>query len=668
MGFINALSWWPQWVFLGLIPPAIIALYFLKLRREPLAVPSTYLWSRAIEDLHVNSLWQKLRQSLLLLLQLLVILGLIFALIRPGWQGTQLLEERYIFLIDTSASMAATDVEPTRLEAAKKQALDLVEQMQPNAVAMVITFSDSAKVEQPFTNNRRELRNRITAIEQTQRTSDLNEALRTASGLANPGQSSDPNDAQDVQVAAPQKATLLILSDGGINTVPDFRLGNLEPTYLKIGSDNPSNIAITSFATSRNIDKPGMLFIYAGLENSGTAEKEVSASLYLNNTLLDAVSAEVPGRDGSDTGRTGIEFPAIEELDEGLLRLEIETKDQLDVDNKAYAVIRYARKAKVLLLTPGNYNLQLALKTEEADKMCEVFISDPAHLQTQDYKDHSIDGTYDLIIYDQCAPEKMPQSNTLFIGRIPPGGEWAADPKQGPPFIVDIDQVHPLTQLVAMGNVRIVDCTPLKPPKGAAVLIDANVGGNSGVLYAVMAREGFEDAVLGFEIVGSTTDKVEVNTDWTRRRSFPVFVLNAVKYFGGVGAAGTGQSVQPGKPYTLRSATAVTELDIQTPEQQHFAVPREVQNTFVFTHTDDQGFYDVREGSGLKVTQQFAVNLFDSRESDLLPREKLEIGYEEVEATTDKQSTRIEMWRWMLVLALGVLLFEWYIYNKRVYL
>ena len=79
--FLNTLTL-SQWAILLLVPPAIIALYFLKLRRQPLQVPSTYLWSRAIEDLHVNSLWQRLRQSLLLLLQLLLIGLVIFTLIR----------------------------------------------------------------------------------------------------------------------------------------------------------------------------------------------------------------------------------------------------------------------------------------------------------------------------------------------------------------------------------------------------------------------------------------------------------------------------------------------------------------------------------------------------------------------------------------------------------
>ncbi len=72
------LSAW-QWVVLAAVPPAIIALYFLKLKRLPLEVPSTYLWHKSIEDLHVNSIWQRLRQSLLLFLQLLA------AVCWPSW-------------------------------------------------------------------------------------------------------------------------------------------------------------------------------------------------------------------------------------------------------------------------------------------------------------------------------------------------------------------------------------------------------------------------------------------------------------------------------------------------------------------------------------------------------------------------------------------------------
>src|SRR5262249_34612713 len=49
--------WWGALALL-LIPIAILILYFLKLKRKPLSVPSTFLWKKSIEDLHVNSLLQ----------------------------------------------------------------------------------------------------------------------------------------------------------------------------------------------------------------------------------------------------------------------------------------------------------------------------------------------------------------------------------------------------------------------------------------------------------------------------------------------------------------------------------------------------------------------------------------------------------------------------------
>ena len=170
--FHNTLAGW-QWAALALVPPAILALYFLKLRRQPLEVPSTYLWKKSIEDLHVNSLWQRLRQSLLLFLQLLVVALAMLALLRPGWQGTKLEGQRFIFLVDNSASMSATDATdaPNRLDEAKK----------------LVSFADTPLVVQEFTDNRRLLRERLASIEPSVRGTDLHGALDLADGLANPG-------------------------------------------------------------------------------------------------------------------------------------------------------------------------------------------------------------------------------------------------------------------------------------------------------------------------------------------------------------------------------------------------------------------------------------------------------------------------------------------------
>ena len=87
-------------------------------------VPSTLLWTRLVSDVEANAPWQKLRRSLLLLLQLLLVAILALLAARPFLERPAGLARDVVLVLDTSASMAATDVSPNRLEAAKVAALD----------------------------------------------------------------------------------------------------------------------------------------------------------------------------------------------------------------------------------------------------------------------------------------------------------------------------------------------------------------------------------------------------------------------------------------------------------------------------------------------------------------------------------------------------------------
>src|SRR3954463_11408323 len=151
------------WVVLGGVPVGIIILYFLKLRRRPVQVPSTLLWRRSLEDLHVNSLFQRLRRNLLLFLQLLAVFVAMLALTGPRIQGTSGQGQRFVLAIDNSASMSATDVAPSRLSQAKEAAKRIVGSMDADDLAMVIAFSDRAKVVSNYSGDKRLLLQRIDA-------------------------------------------------------------------------------------------------------------------------------------------------------------------------------------------------------------------------------------------------------------------------------------------------------------------------------------------------------------------------------------------------------------------------------------------------------------------------------------------------------------------------
>lgn len=640
-----------QWALLALVPPAIFALYFLRLRRTPLVVPSTYLWKKTVEDLHVNSLWQRLRRNLLLWLQLALVGLLMLAAARPSWQGTQLTGGRYIFVIDNSASMQATDVAPSRLDEAKRRALALVREMNAGDVAMVVSFADTARVEQSFTEHRAELERRIAAIEPTHRPTDLGEALRVSAGLANPGQAAGPTDAPPPE---PLSATVYLLSDGNFPDLTEFPLGNLSVVYVPIGEPTAANVGITVFSAERNAERPERMQAFARLENFGPEAVQTPVRLLIDGTLADADTVSLAAH-----GSGGTVFD-LGDRTRGRLELVVDRPDALAVDNRAWAVMGPPRRARVLLAGPGNRPLELALDTAAARRAADVRREPPAFLSTPGYRDAAAAGAWDLVIYDRCRPEQPPQANTLFVGAAPAWGAWRAEPSVDVPQIIDVDRTHPLMHLVEMGDVLLAEGTPLARPPGGAVLIDSQAG----PLFIVAPRDGFEDAVLGFPLETSAG----LATNWPVRRSFPVFALNVLGYLGGGRQAAASASVRPGQSVVLRPDTPSTRLTFRGPQGRTGELLRNRQQEFLLAETDEPGVYELADGES--IVAQVAVNLFDPRESHIVPRpaDKLQIGGAAVADAGSWQRARIEAWPWLVALGLAVLVFEWWIYNRRVYL
>lgn len=683
-----------MWALLLAIPPAIVLLYFLKLKREPLEVPSTYLWTKTVEDLHVNSIWQKLRKNLLLFLQLLLLLFAILACLNPSWRGTSLEDDRVIFLVDNSASMSATDVGKSRLEEAKRQVSALIDEMKSSDNGMIIAFSDSdgARTIQSYTNNKRLLKRKVEGIKPTHRKTDLKKALRFAAGLANPGRNAFED--TDAAAADAMPASLFILSDGRVNQLPDFSLGNLKPTYIPIGKPEATNVGVAAFQSAKNPEKPGETQVFASVRNYGAEASDVELTLYVNDEMKDAQTLKV---DADAQG--GVEFN-LQNIESGVLRLSLDVKDDLKVDNEAFAVLDVTQRARMLLVTQGNLFLESAFTTDRIKKYADVKITTPEYLDGEEYKKEAADGTYDLIIFDECAPattQLMPYSNTVFFGQLPPNstskdgeeGEteetaadsgttddesvatslrgWSSEGKVAGPIIIDSDQSHPLMQFVNMGNVLIGEAYPLTPPKSATTLLDSDVG----PIMAISTRDSVQDLVIGFGLIGRTEDGGEYfNTTWVRNDpSYPVFIQNLLAYLGGVSEQSSQSIYQPGQMIQLRLDTPSKRLKMKAPDGSNLEVGRGRSGAFSFTAKNDIGIYELTDPAVPDVTHRVAVNLFDEVESNIPPVQELKLDeHVKVAGSAGVQRTRKESWKYLVLLALIVLLAEWYIYNRRVYL
>jgi hypothetical protein len=663
VNWINSLNGL-QWLALGLIPPLIVLLYFLKLRRVPLEVPSTYLWMKTIEDMHVNSIWQRLRNNLLLWLQLLSVLLMMVAVLRPGCQGEQLLGERFIFVIDQSASMSATDSAngATRLDRAKDQALALIDRMKRDDTGMVISFSNRAIVQQSYTKNKSLLKRKVRDIQQTERGSDLTEALTAASGLANPGRTSDRNSGIDVQVAEALEATLFLLSDGAVKELPKFSLGNLTPEYRPIGADEPpQNVGITAFSLNEQLEIGEQVQVFARLQNSGLQDATVSLELYVNDVLRDAKgNVKVPG-----LGSASLNFD-LTDLMIGLdsptpVRLKIENDDVYLQDNVAFCVLNPPRSVKTLVISDDNQYLRLVMSTNQLAKLAQVQFEPRSYLKDKVYLERSTLGFYDLIIYDQCSPETPPACNAVYWASVPRVGDWKTVANQEVTPLTDVDATHPLMFAVTMGDVNILTSQTLEGPQGSLALLESP----QGPVMMIGTRAGFEELVIGFPLIEYASSGSLNNTDWPRKLSFPLFIQNLLTYLGGGSRMSAARIVAPGEIVTLRTQFPEESVRIQDPAGASVEVKPRADGAFVFTQTEKSGVYAVTPSSGDSVDQRFAINLLDRLETDLTVRDEIKLGYNVVQGKTVSEPARQEFWPWVVLLVLLAVMLEWIIYNRR---
>ncbi|HEY2894534.1 MAG TPA: BatA and WFA domain-containing protein [Pirellulales bacterium] len=645
---VDALSVW-QWVVLATIPLAIVLLYFLKLRRTPRPVPSTMLWMRAIEDLRANSIWQRLRIGPLLVLQLLVV-GLVgLTLVRPGWTSGPLAGRRLILLIDTSASMSASDVSPTRLMDAKRRARNLVAEMQPGDMATVISFSDVAHVEQSFTDNRHQLESSLTAIRPTNRTTSLAEALRVATGLTARTRTAADADSPRVEESP---ASVFLFSDGAFPVVDSGLLANLQLTFVPIGTPEARNIGITAFVAQSGSESQTGLRVFAKIENAGPEAEASGAALYRGDTLIDNKRIEVPAR-----GSAGLEFE-LEGLESDELRCVVERGGALALDDQAWIAIDPPVRRNVLLVTPGADALELALGTPRARELAMVEVARPDVLATEEYQRKASQGSYALVIYDRCRPTEMPQANTLFVGALPPGNVWRTKAAASAPQIIDSESSHPLLQLVDLSDVNFASATPLEIPPGARALVTTDAG----TLLAIAPREQFQDVVLGTELTSATAEKAATsNTNWPLRLSFPTFVLNLLGYLAHT-ADSRSLVISPGQPIPLAEYTGASELSITVPSGRTETLTMSRGQAFHFSATEELGVYRVRAAGYPE--RRVSVDLLSSLETNIASREQIQIGAAEISGQARWEGNRREMWKLLLLGALGVLAAEWYIYIR----
>ncbi|MED5381693.1 MAG: hypothetical protein VYC47_03910, partial [Verrucomicrobiota bacterium] len=454
-------------------------------------------------------------------------------------------------------------------------------------------------------------------------------ALRSALGQARPTDS--PTHLLDAVKLAQNltrnraKTEVHLFSDGASPDLDEFELQDLKLAYHRVG-EGGDNLGIVSLEVRRHPEQPGQQAVFATVANVSANTLASDVSLFFGERLVGNRRLSVGA-----TNTASLVFVASTGTN-GVFRLQIKKNDALAVDNTASALSLARRDTRALLVTKGNQFLERALRSvPKLDLAVVANLADPAP-------------PVDFVVLDGVVPSAWPSGNVLAIQTqstnwFRPGGSI-----DGPP-IVDWKSSHPLLRFVNFDNVQVAKSFAAKLPAWLVPLVESP----SVPLLAAGENDGQRVVWVGFNPLDST---------WPLRVSFPIFIANAADWLNLDARTG----IRVGEPFHVRLASEEKPVTVELPDGSTRETKTTASGELIFGDTFQQGVYTASVGTN---ALPFCANLLDRNESDIRSRESLQMGeYGKVEATMPVSADK-EAWRWITMLCLGFILFEWWFYHRR---
>ncbi len=691
-----ATPWLAAVVAACLIPPLIL-LYFLKLRRREHYIPSTLLWRQSVQDLQANALFQRLRMSWLLLLQLIVLILILLAIAQPEYVGEIRRGARTVILIDRSASMSATDVdgEGNRLDEAKRQAIEYVNGMKSGGIlgsaadteeVMVIGFSDEAQVYSGFTSSKAQLIEAINRIAPSHGGTAIGEAIELARAYTI---NTDP-EGPGRDVGPP--ATLLLFSDGRIHDLADQVARKNEPVvYRPVGKSKGSwNVGIAALGARRSLDDAENLEIYVRVANYSQQPRTIDVDLSVGDLLVrtrtleieaasqadprvvaesgaaPAEGGEAPPSNSSAPGSADPDAPpqlkpgsnsvtfALTDPRGLTVGIRLHAADDLAVDNVAYTVIPPAKQLTVGLVAPADgWIIESAMAGIP-------FLQRIENLSPEHFSNLVSSGEtekYDLIILDGVEVEKLGPGRYLTFGILPPLPGFSRGESKTNNTALAWKEDHPVNLNMNYHSLFMSPTWPLEVPREASVLVE----GSNGPIVVEAFQRGVSVIAVQFRPVAS---------NWPFDVNLVKFMQNALDYLGRLGDALTEEALRPGQAIVARLPSTATDISIVRPDG--VAVPLKPIDPSMTSYASDlAGLYVFKyrtPSTPDEQTRAVAVNFFDEAEGDIATAESVRFGRDAVD-TVDAESgvRKRNLWPWALLAALAFLCVEWVVYNRKAY-
>ncbi len=597
--------------------PVVIVFYLLKRKRVVKLVSSTLLWQKFLAETQASAPFQRLRKNWLLILQVILLTLAVLALTRPYFSTTAKPAQRRVVILDASASMQATDESPSRFEKARAEALKWVDSLKDTDEMVIVLAGATTEVKQSATSEKAALRRALQSCTCSDGPTRLLPALRMAESLV---RDLDPRTGPEIH----------LFSDGAVPELNEFENKALPLVYHRVGKAS-NNLGITALDVRANPEDARQRAVYTSVANFSPDSRQTDLELLLDDRLLETRPLTIP------SGQTSPQVFLAKQSRDGVFTVRLTSQDDLAVDNQASIVSLMPKPVKVLLVSRGNRLLEKALRA----------VANVELASATDLTDSA--ASFDFVVLDDVTPTLWPKGNVLAIHVV--NTNWVEGVKRvEAPAIVDWKSTHPLLRYTSFDNVQVVQSLTARTPTWAVSLVETPQAPI--ILAGELGRQRI--IWIGFDVLES---------NWPLRVSFPIFIANAVEWLDPASER-TGQLlVKAGDPFRLPLLEPQSSAQVTLPDGATKMLKLDpTANEVVFGDTARQGVYRLRLGTNDTV---FCANLLDAAESNIKPRDALQLGkYTKVSATTTKRAN-MELWRTIAALGLLVLLGEWWYYHRR---
>jgi hypothetical protein len=507
--------------------------------------------------------------------------------------------------------MQMKDVKPSRLEKAKETAKSILKSCGPRDEVMVVAFSNRAQVLTPLTADRAAIERAIDAVEPADTLTRIQEAYRIAASAVQPYKS----------------RTIVILSDGRFEPLQTGS-EQIDLKYIPIGGE-VRNAAITAIEVKRPQKADDPYSVFAQLDLFSKDEAEVPVELHVNGELKAVKKVKMAANS------SGAVLFEVTKPEPQVVEVKIAWDDDLDVDNRAWAVVRPDRP-RLLVAGPGNFFLDKALAQ----------VRDMDAFSAEDFSKTST-GDYDIVVLNGILPESLPEGRYLILGELPKWDGLKAEGELAQPAVVDWDRRHPVARMINFGGLYVKTAPKIGLPPFAAPIVE---GPDNVPMIFAWEKGRTRAVVVTFKLLDS---------DWPLRLSFPLFLSNALDW---LRDEGHGQT-RPGEALRIRLADDETEVEVSGPGGRKSTLTGEPGRDVVYGDTDRCGLYTVKRKKG---TQRLALNLVDPQESRGTREPEIKTVSGQATAGSAVPPIVRPYWRWLAFGVLALLIGEWIIYHRRI--